>query len=276
MKSMENSLDQLTIYSNGIGKQLSDFEILQVLGEGAYGFVAKVQSKLDFRIYALKKYNLSSLNNDDDKKYILNEKIFMKKLNHENVVKLYYDFEENGDLYLVMEFMDGGDLYTFIDANRNMQIHINEEKLWNMYEQCLQGLVYLHKMGLIHRDIKPANLLMNSKGEIKYTDFNVSAIINADKARDYTKNKDEEELLINNYTIVGSGKYKAPEINDSNSIFQEYDLKIDVYSLGITFCTLAFFQMNIPNPNELNKCGYSEELIYIIKLMIEPDPMKRL
>jgi serine/threonine protein kinase len=74
---------------------------------------------------------------------------------------------------------------------------IDEEKLWNIYEQCLRGLVYLHRMGLIHRDIKPANLLMNSKGEIKYTDFNVSAIINSDRAREFTKNKNEEEHLIN-------------------------------------------------------------------------------
>ena len=131
-------------------------------------------------------------------------------------------------------------------------------------------------MGLIHRDIKPANLLMNSKGEIKYTDFNVSAIINSDRAREFTKNKNEEEHLINNNTIVGSGSYKAPEILDDNSIFQEYDLKIDVYSLGITFCTLAFYQMNIPGPNELNNYRYSKELIDIIMRMIEPEPMKRM
>ena len=129
---MENSI---LLYSSkstekrDIGKKLSDFEILQVLGEGSYGFVAKVQSKLDFRIYALKKYDLSNINNEDDKKYILNERIFMKKLNHENVVKLYYDFNESGSLYLIMEYMDGGDLYTFIDAHRNLNIHIDEEKL---------------------------------------------------------------------------------------------------------------------------------------------------
>ena len=274
-KSFVQILPNNNEVNSEIGNKLEDFEILQVLGEGTYGFVAKVQSKLNFGIYALKKYILSSVS-DDEKKYILNERIFMKKLDHENVVKLYCDFQEKDNLYLVMEYMDGGDLYTFIDANRSLEMSIDEEKLWNIYEQCLRGLVYLHRMGLIHRDIKPANLLMNSKGEIKYTDFNVSAIINSDRAREFTKNKNEEEHLINNNTIVGSGSYKAPEILDDNSIFQEYDLKIDVYSLGITFCTLAFYQMNIPGPNELNNYRYSKELIDIIMRMIEPEPMKRM
>ena len=65
--------------------------------------VAKALSKLDFRIYALKKYDLSSIINEDNKNYILNERIFIKKLNHENVVKLYYDFNENGSLYLIID-----------------------------------------------------------------------------------------------------------------------------------------------------------------------------
>ena len=197
-KSFVQILPNNNEVNSEIGNKLEDFEILQVLGEGAYGFVAKVQSKLNFGIYALKKYILSSVS-DDEKKYILNERIFMKKLDHENVVKLYCDFQEKDNLYLVMEYMDGGDLYTFIDANRSLEMSIDEEKLWNIYEQCLRGLVYLHRMGLIHRDIKPANLLMNSKGEIKYTDFNVSAIINSDRAREFTKNKNEEEHLITNF-----------------------------------------------------------------------------
>ena len=165
----------------------------------------------------------------------------MKKLNHENVVKLYNDFKDNeGNIYMIMEYMDGGDLYTFINANMNLNLCVEEEKLWNIYEQCLRGLVYLHKKGLIHRDIKPANLLLNSKGEVKYSDFNVSAIINTDKARDFTNEKNKEENLINGMTQVGSGRYAAPEIQE-DEFCQEYDLKVDVYSLGIVFNLLMYF-----------------------------------
>ena len=77
-------------------------------------------------------------------------------------------------------------------------------------------------------------------------------------------------------TQVGSGNYAAPEINKEDSIYIEYDLKIDVYSLGITFCTLAFFEMEIPkDPEKIQKLGYSQELYNIINLMITSAPSKR-
>ena len=276
---MQKSFAQLNLNkveeNSEIGNKISDFEILQVLGVGGYGFVAKVKSKLNLKIYALKKYDSAYLKDEEQKKYILNERIFMKQFDHKNVLKLYNDFYENGDLYLIMEYMDGGDMFTFISAHMSLKIIIDEEKLWRMFEQCLDGLVYLHKKGLIHRDIKPANLLMNSKGEIKYSDFNVSAIINPDKARDFTNNKLEGENLVNNMTQVGSGKYAAPEIYEEISIYQEYDLKVDVYSLGKTFCSLAFFQIDFPEENQLGAFGYSQELIHIIKLMTENNPAQR-
>ena len=189
MQNLQYLLHRNKDESSDIGNKLADFEILQVLGQGSYGFVAKVKSKLNLKIYALKKYEKKYLDNPQSQKYVINESIFMKQFDHENVIKLYNEFFEKGDLYLIMEYMDGGDLYTFINAHINFKLYIEEEKLWNIFEQCLRGLVYLHKKGLIHRDIKPANLLMNSKGEVKYSDFNVSAIINTDKARDFTKDK---------------------------------------------------------------------------------------
>ena len=276
-ESLIKNLSKMTIEEKPaeIGGRLEDFEVLQVLGKGAYGFVAKVKSKLNLKIYALKKYESSHMKNEDMLKYCVNESIFMQNLNHPNVLKLHKVFYQNEDLYMIMEYMDGGDLYTFINAHIQLNSRLNEEQLCIIYEQCLKGLVYLHKKGLIHRDIKPANLLLNSLGEVKYSDFNVSAIINLDKARDFTRDKSEEENLINNMTQVGSGSYAAPEIND-DSVYSEYDLKIDVYSLGITFCTLAFFKMEPPkDDNEKNSTGYSRQLIDIICDMVEKDAALR-
>ena len=261
---------------SNIGNKLSDFIILQVLGEGEYGFTAKVRSKLNLRIYALKKYKSEFfLNNDDINNCILKQIIFMKKLDHENVVKLYNYFYEEGDLYMVMEYMERGCIYELIRAYMDLNIKIEEEKLWIIFEQCLKGLVYLHEQGLIHRDIKPVNLLINNKDEIKYCNFYMSAIVDPYKISAFTKDKIEVKNLLNLMIQVDSGKFMAPEINDESNLNIEYGLKVDVYSLGKIFSALAFFDLDFPDNEKLNSLGYSKELIQIIREMVEINPSKR-
>ena len=116
---------------------------------------------------------------------------------------------------------------------------------------------------------------MNNNGEIKYNHFNVSAIINIDKAKDFSNDKKQGENLVNHMTQIGSIGYSAPEIY--NNLFNPmYDEKIDVYSLGKTFCSLAFFKMEPPkNEQEINKYGISKKLIEIILYMIEPNETLR-
>ena len=177
-----------------IGNKLSDFQILQVIAEGENIQITKVKSKFDLKIYILKKYIISKIEKDY-MKYVLNEIIIMKYLNHENVVKFYNDFkDQNGNIYIIMEYIEGRDLYTFINNNMNMNIKIEEEKLWNICKQCLDGLVYLHKKGIIHRNINPSNLLMNDKGEIKYCDFKYSSFINIDNEWKFTKEKKKKKI----------------------------------------------------------------------------------
>ena len=255
-----------------IGSSLLDFEILQVLGEGGFGFVAKVKSKKNMQIYAMKTYDLSKIEDPDFLKYYINESLFMKELKHPNVCRLYTSFKENNIIYMIMEFMDNGDLYTYLDANMKLQKSIKEEKLWNIFEQCLKGLVYIHSKGIIHRDIKPANFLINNEGQVKLSDFNVSALSNIEKAKYFTKNMDKEQELLNQMTQVGSGNFQAPEVKENDNENLSYNEKIDIYSLGITFCSLAFYQLELPY-NAYNY--YSKELVNIIRRMIEQDSNKR-
>ena len=257
---------------NDIGKCLSDFEILQVLGEGAFGFVAKVKSKKNLKIYAMKKYDLSLIDNPEQVKYYKNEAIFMKNLEHPNIIKLYTNFIEDDIIYMIMEFMDNGDLFNFLSANVKLEKNIKEEKLWNIFEQCLKGLLYIHSKGLIHRDIKPANILMNSEGQVKLGDFNVSALINIEKAKNFTNDSIKEQQLLNIGTQVGSGIFQAPEVRDIENEDSLYDDKVDIYSMGITFCSLAFYRTEIPsNAYKL----YSRELVDIIRRMIDTNKYKR-
>ena len=267
MSEIDNST---IIKNNDIGDCLKDFEILQVLGKGAFGYVAKVKSKKNLKIYAMKKNDLSMIDDDDIKKYYENEGIFMKKLDHPNICKLYTSFKENNSVYLIMEYMDSGDLFTFLDAYKKLGEYISEEKLCIIFLQCLSSLEYIHSLGVIHRDIKPANFLYNSNGEVKLSDFNVSALQNIENAMFFTKDEIKKEELINRFTQIGSGKFQAPEINDE----ENYDTKVDIYSMGVTFCTVAFFKLEIPNDQNIKNI-FSEELLNIIASMMRNNPKER-
>ena len=139
--------------NQNIGKKLEDFEILQIMGKGGYGFVAKVKSKINLEIYALKKNfeeNMSKL----ELLKLKNELSFLRKFNHENVCKCLTYFEENGCSYIVMKLFNNKDLSQFLEANRELGIKIKEDTLWDIFRQCLEGLLYIHNEGVIHRDIK--------------------------------------------------------------------------------------------------------------------------
>ena len=214
----------------------------------------------------MKTYDISKIENPDFLKYYENESLFMKELKHPNICRLYTSFRENNSLYMIMEFMNNGNLFTFLNTNMTSKKKIEEGKLWNIFEQCLKALIFIHSKGLIHRDIKPANFLLNNEGQVKLSDFSVSVISNIDKAKYFTKDKEKEEVLINRMTKVGSGDFQAPEINNI-----KYNEKIDVYSMGITFCSLAFYNIELPSEDKY----YSNELIKIIRRMIEPNIKRR-
>jgi serine/threonine protein kinase len=169
-----------------------------------------------------------------------------------------------------MEFMDNGDLFSFINANKKLGKKISEDKVWHICEQCLKGLVYIHSLRLIHRDIKPANLLLNSKGEIKLIDFNLSALENNQKvnANRFTSDELQKRKLVSQNTQIELGNFQAPEVGSS------YDCKIDVYSMGIIFCFLVFYKAELPL-DPYNNLYYSKELIDIIVKMTDSDPNKR-
>ena len=264
-QDIKNILKRIENMENEIGKTLSDFEILQVVGQGTFGFVAKVRSKKNLKIYAMKKVDLSKVK-EDQKKYYLNETLFLKRLNHPNICRLLSSFKENNNIYMITEYIDNGDLFSFLNGYRKLKKYIPEEKLWNIFEQCLQGLVYINSLGIIHRDIKPANILYGSNGECKITDFNVSSVINLEKASNFTKDEEKKLDLLNQNTEVGTPGFKASEVIEA-----EYDDKADVYSLGATFCALAYQKIRLPKDEPRL---YSKEMYDIIKLMMSPQQFR--
>ena len=278
-----------------MGNRSEDFELYGNLGKGAFGSVYKVRSKIDKKIYALKKANLKELKEKSKKGYDLtiHETMFLSHMSHPHIIKYYNHFVEGDFLYIIIEFVENGDMEEYIKAQKIFKQYIPEEELWSIFLQCMKGLVYIHKMGIIHRDIKPANLLMDNNMTIKLGDFGVSAVkINEDTNEYLNANYNffkNAEFLKYNKTWVGSLPYMAEEIKKNS----EYDQKIDVYSMGASFFEMCYLHpfkrydmvmdkfgnikrelVRFISPEDA-KVPYSKELLNIINLMVEEDKEKR-
>ena len=258
-----------------VGNKLEDFIILQVMGEGTFGFVAKVKSKKNLEIYALKKNILSAMDEEQRKK-LINEIKFLHFFNHKNVCRCLTSFEEDGCLYIVMKLFNNKDLFNHLSAFLSLGITIEEQNIWDIFHQCLEGLTYIHNQGVIHRDIKLANLLMDENGNIIIGDFGVSAVMNRNEAIKFSNNEEEiQSLIFDPREPAGTPNFMAPEI-ESNQI---YDQRADVYSMGICFYALCFGSLPYMNGkfmDELqNDHKYSMELKEIIMKMIQINQYNR-
>ena len=139
------------VYSKDISKSdalLSDnidgYEILQVLGEGGGGYVAKAKSKVNHKIYAIKQVKLPAfgqMNNQMD--FIENEILILKNLNSPYITRYYKSFKQGDSMYIVIEFMNNGDLARLIKSHIIIGKPIEEERLWNIFIQALNCLKLL-------------------------------------------------------------------------------------------------------------------------------------
>ena len=271
---------------NNIGKKIEDFTILQVLGKGSYGFVAKVKSKINHEIYALKKNIISNMN-EEQKKEMRNEIIFLKYFNHDYICRCLTSFEQDDNFYCVMKLFNNKDLFNYYFANKKFGIKIKEEILWDIFYQCFEGLTYIHNQGVIHRDIKLQNIFMDNNGKIVIGDLGKAKAVvkNRKEAIKFIKDEKDKEMIdsiiFDPKIPTGSRGYMAPEVLDlyCNPFSSGYNQKADVYSMGICFYGLCFFESpykNMENMTALkNDTFYSNELKKVIKRMIEKDHNKR-
>jgi serine/threonine protein kinase len=280
--------------NENIGNKLEDFEILQIMGRGAYGFVAKVKSKINLKIYALKK-NIVENMNEIRKLKLKNELLFLKKFDHQNVCKCLTTFEENNCNFIVMKLFNNKDLFQFLEANRKLKVRIKEDTLWDIFRQCLEGLLYIHNEGVIHRDIKPGNIFMDDTGNIQIGDFGVSAVMDQNQISKFTHNPEQAKFLLFDNKVEGTENYQAPEVRTLN-----YDQKADVYSMGVSFFVLCYYKfpfctkkfmmekrvgnkieniveekLEIRVQEMVNDNYYSYELRNIIYKMIQREPRMR-
>ena len=243
-QSQENNFEK---NRERIGGSLDDFIILQILSISKIGFVFKVRSKKNNEIYAMKISDLSLAQEKKVNKYYKNQTLILKQLKNENICQYYTDFVENNCLYIIMEYLDNGNLVHL------KKLRLPEEKLIKIFLKCLNGLVYIHSKGIIHRNIKLDKILLDDNLNIKIIDFKMAAVSDNEKAKLFSKDEHISTQLVNHMTKIASGKFKAPEIDKD-----KYDNKIDVYSMGVVFCNLAYLTDSIPEKYE--DTTYSKEL----------------
>ena len=269
--------------SKEIGQGLEDFEILKLLGKGSFGKVYKVQSKLNKKIYAMKMINLTEVKKKDNEKgnlyrLVFNEATFLNKLSFPHIIKYYTNFLEGDNLFLILEYINNGDVNDLIRTREQLNKPFEEEELWEIFLQCIMALYYIHKKGVIHRDIKPTNIFIDENMKIKIGDFGLSAL-DPDKYNKknikYLKGSytfEDIEKLISHNTNLGTPAYKAKEVE-----LNQYDQKIDVYSMGCSFHEMAYFQHYHKDfPVKLENYKYSQKLKDLINSMIEEDKDKRM
>ncbi|CAN6541073.1 unnamed protein product [Malus baccata var. baccata] len=252
---------------------LEDLETIKVIGKGSGGVVQLVRHKWVGTLFALKVIQMNI--QEEIRKQIVQELKINQAAQCPHVVVCHHSFYHNGAISLVLEYMNRGSLADVIGQVNT----ILEPYLAVVCKQVLQGLVYLHnKRHVIHRDIKPSNLLVNHEGQVKITDFGVSASLASSMGlRD---------------TFVGTYNYMSPERISGST----YDYSCDIWSLGLVVleCAIGRFpymqsedQQSWPSFYELLEAivespppsappdQFSPEFCSFVSACIQKDPQHR-
>ncbi|XP_014815769.1 PREDICTED: ribosomal protein S6 kinase alpha-3 isoform X2 [Calidris pugnax] len=185
----------------------SQFELLKVLGQGSFGkvFLVKKISGSDARqLYAMKVLKKATLKVRDRARTKL-ERDILVEVNHPFIVKLHYAFQTEGKLYLILDFLRGGDLFTRLSK----EVMFTEDDVKFYLAELALALDHLHSLGIIYRDLKPENILLDEEGHIKLTDFGLSK-----------ESIDHEKKA---YSFCGTVEYMAPEVVNRRGHTQSAD-----------------------------------------------------
>jgi serine/threonine-protein kinase len=196
-----------------IGREIANYRITEMLGEGGMGVVYKaVDVNLD-RPVAIKVLNSDLVRNPELVERFRVEARAQANLNHPNLATLYSFIVHEGTTIMVMEFVDGETLEKMIRRRGP----IPSQEAIPLFKQALLGIGYAHRMGIIHRDLKPSNLMLSRNGMVKVMDFGIAKMMGT---RGMTRTG----------TQMGTAFYMSPE----QVLNKAVDIRSDIYSLGIT------------------------------------------
>ena len=206
------------------------YEVIGIVGEGAYGIVYKCKNKETGKYVAIKKFK--EIGDDLIKKTMKRELKMLQRLHHPNIVEFQDAFKRKGNLFLVFEFVDKNLLELIEENPKGLDPNIIKTII---YQLC-KAIKYLHGQKIIHRDIKPENLLIAKNNETKLCDFGFARLIsgNSEKLTDY----------------VATRWYRAPELLISQG---EYGPEVDYWAIGCIMGELVDGNPLFPGENELDQ-----------------------
>ena len=207
------------------------YEVLGVVGEGAYGIVYKCKNKETGKYVAIKRFK--EVDDDLVKKTMKRELKMLQKLHHPNVVDFQEAYKRKGNLYLVFEFVDKNLLELLQEHPQGLDPNLIRHLI---YQLC-KAIKYMHDQNIIHRDVKPENLLITENMELKLCDFGFARLISGsctEKLTDY----------------VATRWYRAPELLLTQG---EYGKEVDYWAIGCIMGELVDGNPMFPGENEIDQ-----------------------
>ena len=247
---------------------LKNYTIEKELGKGTYGIVYRAKKKSDNNVYVIKQISLLGLSKAQIDEVKLESEI-LRKIKSQYVVKYYDSFEENNNLYIVMEYCESGDLNDYIEKQKKTKHLLHENIIWTFFIKITLGLADIHKLKILHRDLKSLNIFLKQENDVRVGDLGVAKVLNHTF---FAK------------TFIGTPYYLSPEICED----KPYNDKSDVWALGCILYELCTYQHPFvarsqgglilkilnENPKPINNY-YSKELKNLIHLIFDKDYQKR-
>ncbi|KAL7604614.1 CBL-interacting serine/threonine-protein kinase 20 [Lactuca sativa] len=244
------------------------YEIGKLLGQGTFAKVyhaRKLKTKKSVAVKVIEKGKVMENNLIDQ---IKREISTMRLVRHPNVVQLYEVMASKTKIYFAMEYVKGGELFNKIAKGR-----LKEEAARKYFQQLIAAVDYCHSRGVYHRDLKPENLLLDESGNLKVTDFGLSALVDS---------KRNDGLL---HTTCGTPAYVAPEVIHKKGYDGE---KADIWSCGVILFVLLAGYLPFNDPNLMGmyrkiskgefKCPswFPPEVKKLLSRILDPNPNTRM
>uniref|UniRef100_A0A8C4LDT1 Rho-associated protein kinase 2 n=1 Tax=Equus asinus asinus TaxID=83772 RepID=A0A8C4LDT1_EQUAS len=210
-----NRYEKIVKKIRGLQMKAEDYDVVKVIGRGAFGEVQLVRHKASQKVYAMKLLSKFEMIKRSDSAFFWEERDIMAFANSPWVVQLFCAFQDDKYLYMVMEYMPGGDLV-------NLMSNYDVPEKWAKFytAEVVLALDAIHSMGLIHRDVKPDNMLLDKHGHLKLADFG-------------TCMKMDETGMVHCDTAVGTPDYISPEVLKSQGGDGYYGRECDWWSVGV-------------------------------------------